>query len=252
MDCDQARNLLGAYADGELDLVSNIEIEKHLESCTSCQTALEQQRMLKGLIQEKLTRHQAPAFLRTRVEALVRERAQEKAPWSRWMHVLEFKWALGTGALVPLLFLVFMLGKSSLGDGLVDEAVANHVRSLMANHLADVASTDQHTVKPWFNGRVDFSPNVIDLAPEGYPLIGGRLDVLQQQPVAALIYQRRKHFINLFIWPVNSKSIASGFHSHRGFQVQAWTKSDMNYLAVSDLGENELKQFVHMIQEQTN
>ena len=131
------------------------------------------------------------------------------------------------------------------------DAIANHVRSLQANHLMDVASTDQHTVKPWFAGKLDYSPQVIDLGPSGYPLIGGRLDVLDHRDVAALIYQRRKHYINLFIWPSSTDALHGSFYNKDGYHALGWTKSGMNYLAVSELGEKELREFVGMIQDQT-
>ena len=134
---------------------------------------------------------------------------------------------------------------------LAQEAVADHVRSLQVNHLLDVASTDQHTVKPWFAGKLDYSPQVVDLGPSGYPLIGGRLDVLGGRNVAALIYQRRKHYINLFIWPSDSEALRGSIYNQNGYHVLGWTKSGMNYLAVSELGEKELREFVQMIQDQT-
>ncbi len=115
----------------------------------------------------------------------------------------------------------------------------------------DVASTDQHTVKPWFAGKLDYSPQVIDLGPSGYPLIGGRLDVLDHRNVAAIIYQRRKHYINLFIWPADTDSLHGQLYNENGYHALGWTKSGMNYLAVSELGEKELRDFVGMIQDQT-
>jgi anti-sigma factor RsiW len=129
--------------------------------------------------------------------------------------------------------------------------VANHVRSLQVNHLMDVASTDQHTVKPWFAGKLDYSPPVIDLASSGYPLVGGRLDVLDHRNVAAIVYQRRKHFNNLFIWPAGQASLHQRVFNEDGYHALGWTRSGMNFLAVSELGEGELKDFVQMIQAQT-
>jgi anti-sigma factor RsiW len=133
----------------------------------------------------------------------------------------------------------------------VREAVADHVRSLQVSHLMDIASTDQHTVKPWFAGKVDYSPQVVDLAPAGYPLIGGRLDVLDNRNVAALIYQRRKHYINLFIWPSNGPSLPGKLYVRNGYHALGWTKSGINYMAVSELGEQEFADFVKMIQDKT-
>ena len=115
----------------------------------------------------------------------------------------------------------------------------------------DIASTDQHTVKPWFAGKLDYSPQVVDLGPSGYPLVGGRLDVLDHRNVAAIIYQRRKHYINLFIWPSGAEMLHGRLYNENGYHALGWSKSGMNYLAVSELGEQELREFVEMIQQQT-
>jgi anti-sigma factor RsiW len=132
---------------------------------------------------------------------------------------------------------------------LAAEVQSAHVRSLMANHLTDITSTDQHTVKPWFNGKLDFSPPVEDLSPQGFPLIGGRLDYLDGHPVAALVYQRNKHDINLFIWPSTTGDEGLGFSTYNGYNVYHWTQSGMAYWAVSDLNPDELKGFVELVQK---
>jgi len=149
-------------------------------------------------------------------------------------------------ALVP-----FLRGPST-DDLLAREVVSSHVRSLMASHLADVPSSDQHTVKPWFAGKVNFSPPVEDLAKQGFPLIGGRLDYVDNRPVAALIYQRQKHFINLFIWPAGSDSdVGTKTVSRQGYNLFHWTRSGMTYWAASDLNNAELQEFVQLVQNQT-
>jgi anti-sigma factor RsiW len=136
---------------------------------------------------------------------------------------------------------------------LATQLIAGHVRSLMANHLTDVASSDQHTVKPWLDTKLDFAPPVVDLAGEGFPLVGGRLDYLDNRPVAALIYQRRKHFINLFVWPVESNA-AKGTEtiSRQGYQLLHWVNSDFNYWAVSDVSVGDLQAFKQAFEEQTS
>ena len=155
-------------------------------------------------------------------------------------------------ALVLVAVISWNLGRVSRapsGDGLVaQEVIDSHVRSLMANHLEDVPSTDQHTVKPWFNGKLDFSPPVTDLAKDGFPLIGGRLDYLENRPVAALVYQRRKHFINLFIWPSTHDS-RQGAVMRQGYNVLHWTQSGMAFWAASDLNSTELQEFVKLFQQ---
>jgi anti-sigma factor RsiW len=136
---------------------------------------------------------------------------------------------------------------------LATQLIASHVRSLMANHLADVASSDQHTVKPWLDARLDFAPPVVDLANAGFPLIGGRLDYLDQRAVAALIYQRRKHFINLFVWQVEPDAIKmTKAISRQGYQLLHWVDSDFNYWAVSDVNTNDLQTFKQQFELQTS
>jgi len=134
------------------------------------------------------------------------------------------------------------------------QLIASHVRSLMANHLTSVASYDQHRVKPWLDAKLDFAPPAVDLASEGFPLIGGRLDYLDNQPVAALVYQRRKHFINLFIWPTTPEATAvrpAMAMSHQGYQLLHWADPDFSYWAVSDVNINDLQSFKQLFEQQT-
>jgi anti-sigma factor RsiW len=251
MNHDEAAQLLGPYRDGELDLATCVKLEEHLAGCPSCHQKLVGEQALADLIQSEAPRFAASRFLKTRIQAMLR--AEKAAPatipwWKRLSLGMTYSGLAGATALLAILAIGFF---STQGiPELAEEGVANHVRSLQVNHLMDVASTDQHTVKPWFAGKIDFSPQVIDLGPSGYPLIGGRLDVLDHRNVAALIYQRRKHYINLFVWPSNEVSL-HGFYNQDGYHVQCWTKSGMNYIAVSELGEKEFKDFVAMIQDQT-
>jgi anti-sigma factor RsiW len=144
--------------------------------------------------------------------------------------------------------LLAVLFVSSADNRLAEEVVSNHVRSLMANHLTDVASSDQHTVKPWFAGKIDFAPPVTDLKEHGFELIGGRLDYLQDRQVAAEIYQRNKHIINLFVWPASqNRNSSKKFTVNKGYNVLSWESFGMNYSAVSDLNPVELREFADLL-----
>ena len=149
------------------------------------------------------------------------------------------------------MMLVPFLRSPRVEDTLTRELISGHVRSLMANHLADVSSSDKHTVKPWFNGKLDFSPPVENLVEQGFPLVGGRLDYLDNRPVAALVYQRKKHFINVFIWP-STQSSETGTKpvTLQGYRLFQWVRSGMTFWAVSDLEESELQEFVRLLQKQ--
>ena len=251
MNHDEAAKLLGPYRDGELDLTTCLKLEEHLAGCPHCQQKLTGEQELVEIIRSETPRYTASPFLKTRIQAALREEKSASAT-IRWWKPFSPAWiysGLAGAAAVLLILAVGFFSTQGIPE-LDQEAVANHVRSLQVNHLMDVASTDQHTVKPWFAGKLDYSPPVVDLGPSDYPLIGGRLDVLDHRNVAAIIYQRRKHYINLFIWPSDKDSM-HGTYNQNGYHVFCWTKSGMNYVAVSELGEQELKNFVAMIQDQT-
>ena len=251
MNHEEAMRLLGPYLDGELDLTTCLKLEEHLASCPECRQKMEQEQALTSLVHEEAHRFQATPFLKTRIRASLRE--AEKSP-SQWQHAFRVLFPV---LALPLIGIIAILSSlffplSFRSSNLAREAVADHVRSMQVNHLMDVASTDQHTVKPWFAGKLDYSPQVVDLTSSGYPLIGGRLDVLDHRDVAAIVYQRRLHRINLFIWPAGSSAIHGQTYEQDGFHIIEWAKSGMNYLSVSDLNEKELSDFVKMIQNQTD
>jgi len=253
MDCKDAQNLINGYVDGELDPVRNLEIEHHLQECALCSQGYKNHQVLQNGIKTGPFYFKAPVDLQRRIQLSLRKAAKAEAG-----HRVLPKWWLtiaapmAAAAIVVLALVPFLRGPSA-DDLLAREVISSHVRSLMASHLADIASSDQHTVKPWFAGKLNFSPPVEDLARQGFPLVGGRLDYLQDRPVAALIYQRQKHFINLFIWPSGSDSdVGTKTVSRQGYNLFYWTKSGMTYWAASDLNNSELQEFVQLVQNQTS
>jgi anti-sigma factor RsiW len=249
MNHDEVSRLLGAYLDGELDLTTCVALEKHIAGCEACRQKMEEDQEVIEAIQAETPRFEAPGYLKTRLRAALREKSAP-ATIPIWKGI---SWWLASGIAVAavVIVLAFDLFAPQRIPEVVQEAVADHVRSLQVSHLMDVASTDQHTVKPWFAGKLDYSPQVVDLAPTGYPLVGGRLDVLDDRNVAALVYQRRKHYINLFIWPSDGPSLPGKLYVRNGYHALGWTRSGMNYMAVSELGAQEFVDFVKMIQDKT-
>ncbi len=256
MDCRQSVDRLSPFLDDELDPLASREVSLHLESCASCAAAFDRQRKLRESLKQSLEYHRAPDLLRARVMRDLRAagRGVDAAPrlaarpW-RWLSTAGL--VAAAAAVVAVVGGTWMAGSLSRGraeDAAVREAVSDHIRSLMANHLTDVASTDQHTVKPWFSGKLDFSPPVTDFAVQEYPLIGGRLDYLQGHPVAALVYMHRKHVINVFVW-----SHAGAAHeitpavTQQGYHVIRGTQGGMTFWLVSDLNSAELATFAQML-----
>lgn len=265
MSCQEAQGLIHGYLDGELDLVRSIEIERHLNDCEVCSLAYQRQQSLRSAVRGGSLYFKAPASLERRLHAILSDahRVAAKpqataAPSRRLRHAWwspSWNWVGAAAAMVLAAVIVSTLAsrasRPSQQDLLAQEVVSSHIRSLMPNHLTDVTSSDQHNVKPWFNGKLDFSPPVVNLAPEGFPLVGGRLDYLAGRPVAALVYQRRKHLINVFTWPGSSSGNDSGAPMKAapryGYNVLQWTKSGMTYWAASDLNPTELGEFVQLL-----
>lgn len=211
---------------------------------------------LTKLIQEQATYYEAPKRLRERISFLLDhakpDNVSAKASrWAEWRHW----WAMGAAfaaGMVLTVAITFLHDLSGQQDRLVAQVIDSHVRSLMVAHLSDVVSSDQHTVKPWFSGKLAFSPPVYDLAPDEFSLIGGRLDYIDEHPVAALVYRYHLHTINVFIWPVRSNSSAASKSTSRdGFNVTAWTNEGMQFWAVSDVQSADLQRFTQLLRNQS-
>ena len=264
MNCQQAATLLHPYVDGELDLVNTLALEEHLQTCAACAQAHKNLLALRHMFSANSLAYKAPTPLQKRIQLAIREAdpnapAQSRLPqwWkSPWDWPWNWRW-LSTVATTLVLVALSAIGvgralqTSAMHDALAQEVLASHVRSLMATHLTDVASSDHHTVKPWFDGKLDFAPIVEDLASAGFPLVGGRLDYLNKRAVAALVYQHGRHFINLFSWPSTGADIKSQPRVSQGYYLCQWQQAGMTYWAVSDLSADELQSFVQLIQKTT-
>jgi len=241
MRCEQSSLLLHAFLDGELDAVHMHELEAHVPACPRCAGELRDCREMRRTLSHPDMRYRAPAGLRQRIESALPP-LRTNAPTRRSL----FKgFAMGTmtsAALAASLALFVVLGEQD--QFVVDELVSAHLRSLQSGRLIDVQSSDQHTVKPWFNGRLEVAPPVIDLAAEGFILIGGRLDYLDARPVATLVYKRRAHIIDLFVaqGPGTNREAKMG-PQLQGFNIWRWGWSGFAFSAVSDINPAELQEF---------
>ena len=271
MNCEEAIEVMDGYLDGELDPITNQEIERHLRDCSKCAQAYESQSKLVRTVGIRVPYYKAPAELRESIQSSLRAKISERPLESvsrdrrqirpmaksqpKVIFTPQWSWLALAAAIVGVAIVTVQFAprwQGSRGDQfLATELIAGHVRSLMATHLTDVASSDQHTVKPWLDAKLDFAPAVFDLTNDGFPLIGGRLDYIQGRPVAALVYQRRKHFINLFIWPAESVITASDKKiSRQGYQLLHWIDGDFNYWAVSDVSDADLQLFRQAFEKQ--
>lgn len=252
LDCDAARPLLAPYADGEVDALQSAALERHLATCEVCSAALDSARVLREAVGRRAPYHRAPPGLLDRIAQQTSRAAPAPSPartrtvrpwaWQRWVLPLAASLVLAIG-------IDSGLRVRQSGNRLAGEVLDAHVRSLMADHLADVPSTDQHTVKPWFADKLDFSPPVRDLGNDGFPLVGGRLDYIDHHAVAALIYRHRLHVINVFIWPAANDIVSSPSKLAReGFNLVRWRAAGMDFWAVSDLNAEELDQFARLLQ----
>jgi len=254
MDCSETRRRIEADIDGELDLVRHLELAAHRQECPECARLDETLRARRAALREALPRFSAPSQLRGKVLAALRAEgmggAAPAAPmrpaWVIWPN-----WNLvGVAASIAMaLFVGYSWGQArARGNLLLDEAISDHIRSLQFNHLSDVVSADQHTVKPWFAGKLDFAPPVVDLASSGFPLAGGRLEHLAGRPAAALVFRRRQHAINLFIWPAGADPVSDRQAELNGYHARSWCHGGFNFLAVSEISAAELGQFAEIFQ----
>jgi mycothiol system anti-sigma-R factor len=250
VSCDLSSTLLHAYLDGELDAVRAAEFERHLEDCRECTATLGAAESMRSTLQRAQLYETAPSALRKKIRSELRisVAGSSGSPVAAW------RWLAAAAAVLLVTGVAWFAvpyfhstGPESVTSA---EVIDAHIRSLQAGHLTDVASTDQHTVKPWFDGKLDFIPPVHDFMDEGFPLLGGRLDVLGERNVAALVYGRRKHFINVFVWP--TKEADTPIHppgSRQGYQWVHWRHQGMEFCAVSDVSAQDLHELAQLFMQ---
>ena len=240
MTCDEAEILLHALIDGELDAGHARAVEDHIAGCPRCAAQLHTYREMSKAVAGADVRYKAPLELRRRIEASL---PQPKQAPSRRAVLRGFAMGSAVSAIAAT-GLVAIILRSDDEARIESEVVSAHLRSLQAGHLTDVLSTDQHTVKPWFNGKLDVAPPVIDLTAQGFTLIGGRLDYVDTRPIGAIVYRRRAHVINLFVaQTASAERRTAKIETIQGFNIRRWSERGLNYWAVSDLAADELAEF---------
>jgi anti-sigma factor RsiW len=258
MNCNEAATVIAGYADGEVDSARGRSIEDHLRSCATCTARHQEVLALRARIRAELPYFAAPPALQERLRAAAAREvsAQHTAGAPRSAERSRFRWLTG-GALAGCTATVvaFVLGTFVIdwraNEDIAMQAAATHVRATLGNRLIEVASSDQHTVKPWLSSRLDYSPPVRDFASDGFALIGARLETLDKQRVATLVYRYRQHTIDVFVRP-DSAHAPTGPRTVRGFNVAHATGSGMDWLAVSDVGPDVLSAFVQQLAQESN
>jgi anti-sigma factor RsiW len=257
MNCQECHDFIDPYIDNELDVAAAILVKQHLRDCSQCQPLLESRKALRALLNNPQLQFEVPDSLRRKIQSALpaatssarhRSGGRSFIPW--------FTVPLALAAVFAVVLGLVSLNQRGIpdrsgGNALVEEVISSHVRSLLAAHLLDVPSTDQHTVKPWFDGKLKFSPPVQDFADHGFRLIGGRLDYVNGREVAALVYQRNKHIINLFVLPsVSGRAEAVQSFAKDGYNVLHWDRDGFEFWAVSDVNAGDLRAFADLEMKQ--
>lgn len=255
MQCDEVRPLLDAYVDGEIDAADGALLRQHIDGCAECGPEMAELERLRDGIRSAAPVFEAPEALRSAVRAALRREAATapagrsvpapmRAPgWLAWAASILIAVAVGSGG-------TYVLTGQRQENAIANEVIDSHLRSLLGSHLTDVQSSDKHTVKPWFAGRTDISPPGVDLAAQGFPLIGGRLDLIGGKPVPALVYRAGKHIINVFVLPQRPGDFAETL-TRRGYTLHHWDEGDIGYWAVSDAAPDEFDKFERAFRQAT-
>ena len=250
MRCDEIRPRLHAYVDGETAEPERVLVREHLAECPECGPEAAALERLSDGIRQAAPVYRAPEALRARIRAALRAEATASAPvarpargWLAYAAAILLAVAVGSGG-------TLLITGERQEDAAANQLIDSHLRSLLGNHLTDVASSDQHTVKPWFAGRSEVSPPAVDLAGEGFPLVGGRLDVIAGKPAPALVYRRREHVINVFVLPTSRGDLGATL-TRRGYTLRHWTEGDLGFWAVTDAAPSELAELERVFRAAT-
>ena len=250
MQCEETEILIHGYLDGELDLERSLQIEQHLEGCTRCARLHERWRSLHGAMQSGTLYYRAPDGLRKTLRSTLSKSSRSQFFPSSLRWTLAGAAVAACAAFVVLWTLGVIPPASSRENQMAREILDSHIHSLLAGHLIDVPSSDQHTVKPWFDGKVDYSPTVKDLSGQGFILVGGRLDYVGGRTVGTVVYRRRQHVINLFTWPSSPAHGPASFStSKQGYNIEAWNADGVEHWAVSDVNRDDLGEFVQLMRQ---
>ena len=245
MECERTTVLLSGMIDSALGPIARFRVHRHVTGCNACAAKLEELRAMQSAIRTKRPYHRAPPGLAARIGAALPHEEPPRAV-RPWFHMPAFSLA-GTGLVGALagvaLTVLVMGGQSDPSIAVID----SHIRSLQADHLTDVLTSDQHTVKPWLSARLDVSPPVLELKDAGFPLVGGRQDYVDGHPTAVVVYRHAKHVINLFAWASSGQDKAFRKESQQGFNVVTWRHDGMVYYAVSDVEADQLAQFAKLV-----
>jgi len=252
MKCDGVQAALSAYVDKELFSVQAQKIEEHLRSCADCSNSYRELSQLGNSIKSSNIRYAAPTHLRQCMLGGLRENTNKSYHWFRFLSALAYTFpALLVGLAIGWATTSHLNTQQIQGDQ-VRSLLSAHIRSLMVDHLTDIASSDSHTVKPWFHGRLDFSPPAHDLTQHGYPLIGGRLEYVAERSAAALVYRHRQHTINLFVWPKSLPVVSTKSARYNGYNIIHWDDGHLSYWAISDLNIADLEHFRGLLNDKTS
>ena len=250
MQCEEARPRLDAYVDDELTEAERAELRGHLAGCGDCGPEAAALQRLRDDIRRTVPAYRAPEIVRSQIRFALRREAATDAPmafrapgWLAYAASILLAVAVGSGG-------TFLALGERQDDRVATEVIDSHLRSLLGTNLTDVASSDQHTVKPWFAGRSDVSPPAVDLSAEGFPLVGGRLDVIAGKPVPALVYKRRQHVISVYVLPAGKVDLGETL-TRRGYNLRHWDDGDLGFWAVTDAGPSELADFEHLFRAAT-